>query len=155
MKNKIFYGIILVVALTSLWLIIGERINNTSNGKSVDNKPLSPLKIGNRTILVEIVKTEPARAKGLSGRKALPENSGMLFVFDQPDFYHFWMKEMNFPIDIIWLDENKNIVDITANLATSTYPKTVTSRLPAKYVLELNAGWANKNGLKIGDLFNW
>ena len=152
MKNKIFYGIVIALALASLWLVVSERIDNTSDGKSVDNKQLSKLTIGNKTILVAVAKTEATRAHGLSGRQNLPENSGMLFVFDQPDFYYFWMKEMNFPLDIIWLDKNKNIVDITANLATSTYPNTVTSRLPAQYILELNAGWAEQNRLKIGDL---
>jgi uncharacterized membrane protein (UPF0127 family) len=74
----------------------------------------------------------------------LLENEGMFFSFATSDYYRFWMKEMNFPIDIIWLDENYKIIDITHSLATSTYPNTVSPKTPARYVLEVVAGFAKK-----------
>jgi len=151
MKNKLFYLLILIIATASLWLIVDERINNKSDGRSVDNQQFTSLKLGNQTFLAEIAKTEKERERGLSGKNSLPEDFGMLFVFNKPDKYLFWMKEMNFPIDIIWLNENKKIVDITTNLATSTYPNTVTSQTSALYVFEINAGLADKYNFKIGD----
>lgn len=155
MKNKIFYSLIIVIAIASLWLVVSERIDNTSDGKSLDNKQLPRLVSGNKTIFVEIVKTEVTRAQGLSGRKSLLEESGMLFVFDQPDFYYFWMKGMNFPIDIVWLDKNYQIIDITKNLPPESYPAQVTNKTPAQFVLEINGGLADKYGLKIGDKFTY
>jgi len=151
MKNKLFYLIITVIVILSFWLIIGERVNNKSDRKSVDYSPFIKLKINKQTFLVKIAKTETEREQGLSNQKTLPGNEGLLFAFDKPGNYLFWMKDMNFPIDIIWLDENKKIVDITANLATSTYPNTVSSQKPALYVLEINAGLAEEYKIKIGD----
>lgn len=151
MKNKIFYTFITIIAISSLWMIVDKRLNNTSDGKSVDNKELSRLEIGNKTILVEVVKTEKDRAEGLSGKEILIEDTGMLFIFEKPDFYQFWMKDMNFPIDIVWLDQNYQVVDITKNLSPETYPETVSSRQPAQYVLEVNANFTNILGIKIGD----
>jgi len=60
-----------------------------------------------RVVTAEIAKTEEERARGLMFRDRLGENEGMLFIFEEPDFYSFWMKNMKFPIDIIWLSEEK------------------------------------------------
>lgn len=93
--------------------------------------------------------------RGLSGREKLPENSGMLFVFDKPDYHSFWMKDMKFAIDIIWIDENKKIVDITYNTAPETYPATFRSNVPVQYVLEVNAGWAEQSAMNINDVISF
>ena len=153
MKNKIFYILIVIIAVASLWLIASERINNKSDGKNINNKQLKALKIGDKTILIEIAKTEKDREQGLSGKKNLPTEQGMLFAFDKPDFYSFWMKEMNFPIDIVWLDQGLKIVEITENFEPKTYPQTITSHYPAQYVLEINTKSVEKYGFKIGDVF--
>lgn len=152
MKNKLFYLLVIIIAIFSLWLITDKRVNNKSDGKIVDNQQLKTLKIGNKTILIEVVATEKERENGLSNRPSLPTDTGMLFVFDQPAIYHFWMKEMNFPIDIVWLDENYKVVDLSKDLKPETYPKTFSSQAPVLYVLELNAGKINELNIKIGDI---
>jgi len=93
----------------------------------------------------------------LSNREKLAENQGMLFVFDHTDYHSFWMKDMRFAIDIIWIDENKKVVDITHNAEPESYPKIFKPSLPAQYVLEVNAGWAEEHRVKVGDLadFFW
>lgn len=151
MKNKLFYFFIAAISISSLWMILGERLDDTSDGKSTVKQDISTLKIGNKTILLEYAKTEEERTRGLSGRESLSEDVGLLFTFEKPDFYPFWMKDMNFPIDIIWIGDDFRVVDITENLATSTYPRSVTSKKPAKYVLEVIAGFSKKNKVKIGD----
>ncbi len=106
---------------------------------------------------LEIADTESERARGLSGRAALGENEGMLFIFDEPEMPGFWMKDMHFPIDIIWLDENRQIVGLHENIAPDTYPAIFyPPRLveagpprPIKYVLEVNAGWVAARQLKL------
>lgn len=110
--------------------------------------------INNRTFNLLLAKTDKEKRIGLSEKKSLPENSGMLFVFEKPDYYSLWMKEMQFPIDIIFIKENK-IVTIYASLKP---PKTQDESLPiykpaepADMVLEINSGLAQKYNLKKGD----
>ena len=107
--------------------------------------------IGGREILVTIADTPELRGKGLSYHKPLVENEGMLFVFPKSDYYRFWMKDMLFPIDIIWLDENMRIVDVWENAAPESYPKLSTPRASSQFVLEVPAGFYLKHNLKIGD----
>jgi hypothetical protein len=64
--------------------------------------------------------------------------------------YEFWMKNMKFPIDIVWINENKTAVDVTSNVSPATYPKTFTSKKPAKYVLELRSGNAQRMNIAPG-----
>jgi uncharacterized membrane protein (UPF0127 family) len=103
------------------------------------------------TINVKVAQTNKDRVKGLSGRRNLPENSGMLFVFDQPRILSFWMKEMNFPLDIIWIDQNRKVVGIERNISPETYPKIYSPETPSKYALEINGGYSDKIGLSIGE----
>ena len=110
------------------------------------------LTIHNITIKVEIADTPISRERGLSGRTSLSDGRGMLFVYSAPGFYSFWMKDMNFPIDIIWIDEAKTIIGITKNISPVTFPETFQPPSLAKYILEVNAGWPDKNLIQIGDL---
>lgn len=94
------------------------------------------------TLNVEPVYTEAAREHGLSGRKYLAKNSGMLFVFPKEDYYAFWMKDMLFPIDIIWMDKNYKVVYIKKNVQPCTLLHCVQyiPDKPAQYVLEVLPG---------------
>jgi len=99
----------------------------------------------------ELAITDASRALGLSGRAELREDESLLFVFDFPGRYSFWMKDMNFPIDIIWIDENLRVVYIKKNARPESYPESFTPDQDAKYVLEVVAGFSDKYGLKEGD----
>jgi uncharacterized membrane protein (UPF0127 family) len=121
---------------------------------SVQEKILSNKKnviVGGTSILVEIVDTPQARELGLSGRAGLANDNGMLFVFEKPDIYGFWMKEMNFDLDIIWFNEYGEIVYFVEHAKPSSYPKTFTPDKEALYVLEVPAGFVKKEYLKLGD----
>lgn len=108
------------------------------------------LSINGAAIDVEIADSDAERNQGLSGRESLQPDRGLLFVYPQPGFYRFWMKDMKFSIDIVWFDENFKIIDITAGLSPGSYPSDFTSSQPAKYVLEVGGGVAEKNGWQIG-----
>lgn len=103
------------------------------------------------SINIEKVTTEEERQIGLSKYSKFPAQNGMLFVFDRSDYYSIWMKDMKFPIDIIWLDETMKIVDIEKDVAPETFPESFTPKQKSKYILEVNAGFADKNFLKLGD----
>ena len=111
----------------------------------------SYVKIGDKVVYVDIADTSAKMAKGLSGRQSLNGDQGMLFVFTKPDFYIFWMKDMLFPIDIVWIDENFMVVYVEQRVEPNTFSKTFTSKIKAFYVLELQAGFAEDNNLKVGD----
>lgn len=80
----------------------------------------------------------------------MAQDQGMLFVFNAPDTVCFWMKDMRFSLDIIWLDAQKEVVHIEKNVSPETFPKTYCPDKPAQYVIELNAGEAARNHLVAG-----
>lgn len=109
-------------------------------------------------IKVELANTPEKRNKGLSKRDKLPEDQGMLFIYDTPGFHSFWMKQMQFPIDIIWINENKQIIDISQNIPIPIADLeliTYTSKQPAQYILEVNAYFVKENNIEIGDSVNF
>ena len=153
-KNK---KTLLIVAFTVV-VLIGVVVNqknvlneSNNNNQNISQKEGHVLKVGTARVLIDIADTPTLRARGLSGRKLLLDDQGMYFIFDHPDVYPFWMKEMNFPIDIIWIGEHMSVVDITKSASPSSFPQTFVSSAPALYVLEVQAGFAERHGIKIGD----
>ena len=112
---------------------------------------LPTLEIGKVVFNIEIADSEVERAQGLSGRTSLPLDQGLLFEFSTANWPGFWMKDMNFPIDIVWINENWQIVDLTKNFEPKSYPQIIFPKSAVKYVLEINADLINKNDFKIGD----
>lgn len=112
---------------------------------------LSSVSIGSTTISVEVADTHEERMQGLSGRTALAEGRGMLFVFEGEGDWAIWMKDMHFPIDIIWADSDGKIITIARSVAPETYPNAFYPGTPtALYVLEVPAGFSDKNGIAEG-----
>lgn len=100
---------------------------------------------------VHIADTEEERAQGLSGVTFLDDHEGMLFIFDSAGFHKFWMKDMHFILDIIFIDDMWKVVHIEKSVSPETYPKTFTSVTPARYVVEVLAGTTDALDLQIGD----
>ena len=106
---------------------------------------------------VEVAVSPEERIKGLSGRASLDAGTGMLFVFEKADRLRFWMREMEFPLDMVWISAGCRVVDISDNVPQPE-PDTSLADLPryspeavAKYVLEINAGESAELGLGVGD----
>lgn len=112
---------------------------------------LATIVVNGKEFSVEIAKTDEEKAKGLSGRESLPENSGMWFVFERPVQERFWMQGMEMPLDMIFVDENMKVVHVAENAVPGS-TELISSPAPFMYVLELNAGTAAKNSIKAGDL---
>lgn len=109
------------------------------------------VKIAGQDIKVELAKTIEVQQLGLSGREKLAENAGMLFVFDKIGKYYFWMKDMKFPIDMIWIDENMKVIFIKKDAKSTSPLQNFGPDIDSKYVLEVNANFSEKNNLKVGD----
>lgn len=107
--------------------------------------------LGEKAFLVDVAQTERDLIKGLSDRNSLALDEGMLFVFNNPQKYGFWMRDMNFPLDIVWISDDYQIVHIEKSLATSTYPTIFYPKSPARYILEISSGQVDQLKINIGD----
>ena len=115
------------------------------------NSLLKTVKINNKELHVYLAKSQEEWQQGLSGVSGLAQDGGMLFIFNEPGFYYMWMKDMKFPIDIIWISDNFKIVDYKENARPEGYPKEKFGpKELARYALEVNAGWILKNNIEIG-----
>ncbi len=115
------------------------------------------LTIAGQTIHAEEAMTPDALQKGLSARPCMRKNQAMLFTFPAGDSseHCFWMKDMRFPLDIIWLDETKRVVFSATDLSPQTYPKQYCPNMPTRYVLELQSGRANELGIGYDKLLSF
>ena len=112
---------------------------------------IKELSVDGKTFVVEIADTSYLQMKGLSGHKPLAENQGMFFVFPDQSIHSFWMKDMLFPLDIIWISQDLKISHIEKNLSPETYPTAYGTSTLSQYVLEISAGLTEKYNIKIGD----
>ena len=110
-----------------------------------------PMKIGDYEVLASVAETMSERITGLSGTTFLPEELVKLFVFDAPGLHSIWMKDMNYSLDIIWADAESKIVYIEENVRPESFPNFFTPTVPAKYVIETNAGFVEENKIKVGE----
>lgn len=122
-------------------------------GGSVPFKVTQKTTINNHTFKVKVVNSDMEKQIGLSQTKNLPPDYAMLFPFNQEGYYSFWMKDMKFPIDIIYIN-NKRIVKVFQNVAAPNQNESLkiyVSPTPADTVLEIKAGLSEKYKLKEGD----
>jgi len=108
--------------------------------------------INNHTFYVDVAVTEKQKELGLGNRVSLPKDHGMVFPYDHPEQYTFWMKGMEFPLDMIWI-RDKKIIDISKNVpvASGAYLPAYAAKAPVDMVLEVNAGVSDTENIKIGD----
>ncbi len=139
--------IVIVAALVASYMFFFHRANSTLTRNEI--------KIGNAVFEVEVAKTIIETTRGLSFRKTLDERAGMLFIFSTPRIQSFWMKDMNFPIDIIWIGGNK-VLGAAENAAPQPGTPQWSLRIYSSpegtdRALEVNAGMVARYGIKAGD----
>ena len=116
-------------------------------------EPGAYVQVNGIRVNVEIADNFEERAKGLMFRDRLPETAGMLFVFENEGNYPFWMMNMKFDLDMIWIDSNSKVVYIAKDVSPCGIScKAVDPNSNAKYVLEVDAGFADKYGIVEGSL---
>lgn len=144
--------LILVVIIAAAYFLIAQKYPFFGGRES----KYYMVKIGTRSFKLEIADNEEKRVEGLSGRDSLPENQGMIFLFDKPASYGMVMDGMKFPLDFIWL-RGKSVVDIEpdVHLDECLYPHPCYPKSEADTVIELNAGMVARIGLKAGDYLSW
>jgi len=137
---KLIIAVAVLLIIASAVLLLFSFRNHTT------------VQIGSQLVSVSIADTDAERAQGLSGTSSLADDQGMLFIFTQSEKWPIWMKDMNYSIDVVWLDQNRMVVDVDANVSPETYPQDFVPRASARYVLELPAGYAARHGIGIGTL---
>lgn len=150
-KDKLMPGILIFILALSFLVIAGEVISYFKS-KPVIPMGKAEITLGKTIVYADIADMPAEREQGLSGRPFLADNEGMLFIFDSPVMPAFWMKDMNFALDIIWIEENGNIASTTKDLRPESYPNTVSPAVQVKYVLEVPSGFIQKNGIETGSL---
>jgi uncharacterized protein len=164
MKIKLFSTHFLIIIFSfALLIILANFLISTKVStpdmpiiKQVANwEKTIPLVTANGVIDATIASTSEDWDLGLSGLRSMDIDKGMIFIFPHADFYRFWMKDMYFPLDIVWIDSDKKIVDVDSNVSPESYPNIFLPPVAVRYVLELNAGMAEKYGLVTGTKINF
>lgn len=122
---------------------------------AVDDRNTVAVHAPSGTVSAELAISSADQERGLGGRDYLAPGDGMLFVFDTSAVRGFWMKDMNFPIDIVWIDNSRKVVGISERIATSTYPDIFLPEAPVSYVLEVAASDASSLGIATGTLLTF
>ena len=153
MKQIILLFLGVIIFITAVGIFSKDLAKKTKSTIATSKKEIV---VGDSKILVEVADREDKRKKGLGGRESLGENEGMLFVFpESTSGVVFWMKDMKFAIDIIWIAGDK-IIKIDKNVqpepgVADEKLKLYNPETDIDYVLEVNAGFSDKNKIKVGD----
>ncbi len=152
---RLFIALLLLVAAIAC---AGTAADVVTLPPGPDSTPTpTTVTIGDASFAVELAVTQQ-QEQGLSGRPSLAPGTGMLFIFGSEGRHSFWMKDMRFPLDIVWISAEHAVVDITEDVPPPA-PGQTTSDLPtympaepAQYVLEINAGEAESADIRIEDM---
>lgn len=123
--------------------------------QSPQKRELFSVMLGTLMLHLERADSEYVQTHGLTGRASLPKDEGMLYIVTKHQEFSYWAKDMRFATDVIWIDQDFHIVDISKNITPDSYPDSVfKAKEPARYVIEVNAGVADTAGVRIGDTVN-
>ena len=147
MRNTIIVFLLLIV-FGLAWLTFSANV-----GK--EKRDLSVLRVGEQSLGVEIADSAEEWSQGLSGREQLSGDEGMLFVFDDQVRRSFWMRQMRFSLDMMFIRDGR-INEIVRNVPAPSGSQDgteirVQSQESADWVLEVNSGWAQEHGVEVGD----
>ena len=163
MKNKnrkIIYIVAILAVAAAIYIVVNNK--NSTPSYTVENTAPTFKKEGELLFIdntesdtlavidIEVADNDQKTAQGLMYRSSMPENVGMLFLMPREDIQGFWMRNTYIPLDMIFVNSNKQIVTIHAN-TTPMNENSYISTAPALYVVEVNAGYCNKNNINEGD----
>lgn len=163
-ESKIVFVAVLVILAISLYFYISNKYNTPSIAKNPDEYSSNYDANYNLTIKgadtlngfkVAIVDTPATQEKGLMNIKHMNVENGLLFQFDEDQIQTFWMKNTYIPLDMIFIDKDKKIINIAKNAEPLLETPTYSSVSNAKYVLEINAYLCDRLNIQVGDIVDW
>ncbi len=149
--TKILFDIFLILAIIIVSFFFYREYSDNIRSLFFGDSYEYTIYVGSTAVFASVADTPEELKKGLSGVKELPEFHGKLFIFDSDARHGIWMKDMNFPLDILWFDKNLKLVHIEENVDPSSYPKIFTPEEESRFVLELNAHFVDSLGIILGD----
>lgn len=149
MRKILFDAFIIVIIVLTIVFLYRTYSDPVIDYFFVDEQ--GTLYLESTPVSVTIADSLEEQQRGLSHVVSLGEFEGKLFVFDEPDYYAMWMKDMLIPIDIVWIDESFTVVHIEKNVKPDTYPETFAPPVPARFVLEVNAFFTENANIEVGD----
>lgn len=154
MKKTVTLITIIVALLAVAAIFIFQKYSTSPSPIIYSNTPAptSHVTINGHSFSVEIADTDAKRTQGLSGHPPLAPDAGMIFIFDSLGYYPFWMKDMLFPLDFVWINGNR-IVSLNQNIPAPSGKDIpiITPTSAVDKVLEINAGTIQKDNIQIGD----
>lgn len=147
--QRVFIVILIAAIPVILFLFMSERGHIPFLSFLGDET--ADIEIGTTPMRVDVFDTESERALGLSGRSELAPHTGALFIFDETGYHGMWMKDMLISIDIMWIDEDREIVHIEENIHPNTFPTTFEPDRPARFVIETSSRYVSSFGIEVGD----
>jgi uncharacterized membrane protein (UPF0127 family) len=148
--------IIFIAALVGIFMQKNVSVPMpTQKVSAVSSSPQFLTLPSGKKISVEVADTQQKQIQGLSDRTSLAQDSGMLFVFDKPDTWQMWMKDMHFSLDMLWLDQNMKVIYVKEHATPESYPEAYGPRIPATYVLEVKDGFVKENNITEGSQFKF
>ncbi len=154
--KKFYAGLIclILIGAASFWLYHDGKNQTDSNNQPIAQESAEKTtvgRIGDGYFNFEVADSPFERQQGLSGRQPLPLSDALLFVFDEPGKHCIWMKDMQFNIDILWFDNQKRLVYEKRYISPDTFPQSFCPDDDTLYVVEMTAGAADNNQIKLGD----
>lgn len=144
-KTSLIVGLFLALVIAGLFwyqsVAVAPEVSFTT----------SVVTVGNAQFQVAIADTHEERRRGLGGTEPLPDNAGMLFLFEEPSQHCFWMKDVDYSLDILWVGPDNKVIAIERDVRPDTFPHSFCPEEPASYVLEIRGGQAANQGITVGD----
>lgn len=150
MKDILQYLLFVLIAVGFLYFVYSEYKPQILSWFVVEDMDVR-IYVADKPFAVSIADNEAERRQGLSGVKELGRYEGKLFIFDESGHHGIWMKDMLFPIDILWFNESFDLIYTAEQIEPETYPEIFTPSTPAKYVLEIRSGSVDELNLSLGD----
>lgn len=147
-KAVIFASMLLIV---TVGLVVFTRKEGSIVPYVPENSFLPEILVDGTPVKVLVADTAEEHMRGLSGHDPLPLNQGMLFIFQDEGVRKIWMKEMKFPIDVMWIDAGGVIQYMESNVQPETYPEVFGPDYPVSFVLEMPAGFVEVYNIEVGD----
>ena len=149
MSNRIQIGLLIIAIPLVVFVFYLSRHELTLNKFFLFEPPV--VHIDDVRLRVEVADSDVEREKGLSGRKEFgTKYNGLLFIFPDSDYHGIWMKDMYFPIDIIWINDELVVTEITKSVSPDSYPYIFRPKQPAKYLIETDIHIVDTMGIRVG-----
>lgn len=147
--RQVILTIVLVVAALVVFLLVLSSDYFSLSSEVIRDEDI--IYVGKTPIRVEVAETPEELSRGLGGRESLPPEAGLVLRFPPGGDGGIWMRDMKIPIDVIWVGADDTVVDVAENLRPESFPEIFRPRSPARYAIEVNAGFVSTHNIEIGE----